>query len=54
MAISAQTYVENSRFLWGLCYRMTGNAADAEEITQETFVKALERPPRNTKEPLRP
>lgn len=33
---------------------MTGNAADAEEIVQETFVKALERPPRDLEKPLRP
>jgi RNA polymerase sigma-70 factor (ECF subfamily) len=32
--------------IWGLCYRMTGAAADADELTQETFARALERPPR--------
>ena len=40
--------------LWGLCYRMTGNAADADDLVQETFVKAIENPPRNTEAPLRP
>jgi RNA polymerase sigma-70 factor (ECF subfamily) len=29
--------------LWGLCYRLTGCAADADDIVQETFVRALER-----------
>src|SRR4029079_8393779 len=31
--------------LWGLCYRLTGVAADADELVQETFVRAMERPP---------
>lgn len=34
------------RELWGLCYRMTGVAADADELVQETFLRAMERPPR--------
>jgi RNA polymerase sigma-70 factor (ECF subfamily) len=42
------------RHLWGLCYRMTGNAADADELVQETFVRALERPPARTDQPWRP
>jgi RNA polymerase sigma-70 factor, ECF subfamily len=54
MAISAEIYRSNQRFLWGLCYRMTGNAADADEIVQETFVKVLENPPPRLDEPLRP
>ncbi len=41
-------------YLWGLCYRMTGNAADADELVQETFVRALERPPTRTDLPWRP
>jgi RNA polymerase sigma factor (sigma-70 family) len=31
--------------IWGLCYRMTGVAADADELVQETFMRALETPP---------
>jgi len=54
MSICAQTFDEHKRFLWGMCYRMTGSAADADDIVQDTFVKALERPPRDVEAPLRP
>src|SRR5438128_12126286 len=47
-------YEEHRRFLWGLCYRMTGSAADAEDVVQDTFVRAIEHPPGRTNEPLRP
>jgi RNA polymerase sigma-70 factor (ECF subfamily) len=44
----------HERHLWGLCYRLTGSAAEADDLVQDTFVRALERPPARTGEPLRP
>jgi RNA polymerase sigma-70 factor (ECF subfamily) len=52
--MSAEAFETDRRLLWGLCYRMTGNAADADDIVQETFVKAIENPPRDAARPLRP
>ncbi len=54
MSIAAEVYEADRRALWGLCYRMTGSAADADDIVQETFVRAIQRPPRRTNESLRP
>jgi RNA polymerase sigma-70 factor (ECF subfamily) len=34
---------DHRRVLWGLSYRMTGCAADADDIVQETFARAVER-----------
>jgi RNA polymerase sigma-70 factor (ECF subfamily) len=42
---AAREFEAHRRFLWGLCYRMTGSAADADDLVQETFVRALERQP---------
>src|SRR6185295_3737443 len=44
-------FAEHRPFLWSLCYRLCGDAAD---VVQETFVRALQHPPRRTDAPWRP
>lgn len=42
MEISVEPFVAKRKMLWGICYRMTGDAAEADDIVQETFLKATE------------
>jgi RNA polymerase sigma-70 factor (ECF subfamily) len=36
-------FARHRRMLWGLSYRLTGCAADADDIVQETFIRAIHR-----------
>jgi RNA polymerase sigma factor (sigma-70 family) len=40
--------------LWGVAYRILGTRADADEVVQEAFVRALTRPPADTSRPWGP
>ena len=40
--------------LFGVLYRLTGSTADAEDLVQATFERALSKPPRDTSRPWRP
>jgi RNA polymerase sigma-70 factor, ECF subfamily len=50
----ADAFRAHERYLWGLAYRMTGSAADADDVVQEAFARAIERPPARADLPLRP
>lgn len=41
-------------FLWGLAMRITGTAADADDVVQEAFARLLSQPPPDLQAPLRP
>ncbi len=49
-----EAYREHARHVWALLYRMTGSSADADDLLQETFTRALASPPPDTSAPWRP
>jgi RNA polymerase sigma factor (sigma-70 family) len=53
-AALSEVFGEQRRRLFALCYRMTGSAADADDLVQSTFERALARPPRDTHRPWGP
>jgi RNA polymerase sigma-70 factor, ECF subfamily len=46
-------FVDHRTYLWGLAYRITGSAPDADDVLQETFVRAWERAPSRLDDPRR-
>src|SRR5215467_8035754 len=44
-------FEQHRSFLWGLSYRMTGSAADADDVVQETFVRAWKHAPDGLDDP---
>lgn len=47
-------FAEHRRYLWSVCYRLTGDALDAEDLVQATFERAMQRPPEDRARPWRP
>ncbi len=52
-SVWGEAFAKHERAIWGLCYRMTASAADADDLVQDTFARAMERPP-EALEGLRP
>jgi RNA polymerase sigma factor (sigma-70 family) len=50
-AVLTEWFEKHRSFLWGLCYRVTGSAADADDVVQETFMRAIEHAPDGLTQP---
>jgi RNA polymerase sigma factor (sigma-70 family) len=51
--VLSRWFDQHRSFLWGLSYRMTGSAADADDIVQDTFVRACQHAPEHLDDPRR-
>lgn len=53
-AAFSEFYASHARALWAYVYRVTGDAADADDLVQEAFLRLLRAGPETTdEEPLR-
>ncbi|HEY1308559.1 MAG TPA: sigma-70 family RNA polymerase sigma factor [Vicinamibacterales bacterium] len=52
-AVLTGWFEDHRAFLWGLSYRITGSAADADDVVQETFVRAWQHAPAQLDDPRR-
>jgi RNA polymerase sigma-70 factor (ECF subfamily) len=50
----ATVFRAQRRRLWGLAYRMTGSAEDADDVVQEAFARVVAEPPQASLEDLGP
>jgi RNA polymerase sigma factor (sigma-70 family) len=53
-AAAESAFRAHERYVWGVLFRLTGCAADADDLLQETFVRVLESPPADLEASLRP
>lgn len=52
-AVLSKWFEQHRRYLWGLAYRVTGSRPDADDVLQETFVRACEHAPAQLADPRR-
>ncbi len=52
-SLIATWFEEHRAFLWGLSYRITGSAEDADDVIQDTFVRACKHAPDHLDDPRR-